>query len=52
MRLDVLIEGHLGGHVEILGADEANFSYEPTYIELPEPTPLSVRFPLSEEVYA
>ncbi len=51
MRLDVLIEGHLGGHVEILGADDANFWYDSGYLEMPEPTPLSVRFPLREEVF-
>ncbi len=51
MRLDVLIEGHLAGRVEILAADEATFGYEPAYLELPEPTPLSVRFPLREETY-
>ena len=52
MRLDVLIEGHLGCRIDILGADEANFCYEPTYLELADPTPLSVRFPLTEETYA
>ena len=51
MRLDVLIEGHLGGHVEILAADDANFCYDSGYLEMPEPTPLSVRFPLREEVF-
>jgi len=52
VRLDVLIEGHLGGQVEILGSDEAKFSYDPSYLEMPEPTPLSVRFPLREEASA
>ena len=50
MRLDVLIEGQPCGHVEILGADAAKFWYDPHYLDMPEPTPLSVRFPLRDEV--
>lgn len=52
MQLDVLIEGCLAGRLEILAADEATFGYEPAYLALPEPTPLSVRFPFREEPYA
>lgn len=51
MRLDVLIEGHFGGHVEILDADDATFRYHSVYLEMPDPTPLSVRFPLREEAF-
>lgn len=33
-----------------MGADAAKFWYDPDYLDMPEPTPLSVRFPLREEV--
>ena len=51
MRLDVLIERQHAGHVDILGENTAVFSYAPDYLDLPEPTPLSVRFPLREDRY-
>ncbi len=51
MRLDVLIERHYAGHVDILGADKAVFGYAESYLALPEPTPLSVSFPLREDPY-
>jgi serine/threonine-protein kinase HipA len=51
MRLDVLIERHHAGNVDILGEDKAVFRYAESYLTLPEPTPLSVGFPLREEPY-
>ena len=51
MRLDVLIERHHAGHVDIFGEDKAVLGYAESYLALPEPTPLSVRFPLREEPY-
>ena len=51
MRLDVLIERHHAGHVDVLGEDKAVFRYAESYLTLPEPTPLSAGFPLREEPY-
>ena len=51
MRLDVLIERHHAGHVDIVGEDKAVFRYAESYLALPEPTPLSVGFPLREDPY-
>ncbi|MCY4102790.1 MAG: HipA domain-containing protein [bacterium] len=51
MRLDVLIESHHAGDVDILGPDKAVFAYAESYLALSEPTPLSVRFPLRAEPY-
>ena len=51
MRLDVIIESHHAGHVDILGPDKAVFAYAESYLALVEPTPLSVRFPLRAEPY-
>ena len=51
MRLDVLIERHHAGHVDILGGDKAVFRYAQSYLAVPEPTPLSVGFPLREDPY-
>ena len=51
MRLDVLIEGDCAGTVEILSDHGAVFSYVPAYLERPDRTPLSVRFPLREDPY-
>lgn len=51
MRLDMLIERHHAGHVEVLGPHRAVLRYAESYLELPEPTPLSVGLPLREDPY-
>lgn len=51
MRLDVLIEGHVAGSVEVLSSRRAAFAYTAAYLERPHRTPLSVRFPLREDPY-
>ncbi|MCY3953370.1 MAG: hypothetical protein OXG69_12630 [bacterium] len=38
MRLDVLIESHHAGHVDILGPDRAVFAYAESYLTLADPT--------------
>lgn len=47
----MLIERHHAGHVEVLGPDRAVLRYAESYLELPEPTPLSVGLPLREDPY-
>ncbi|MXZ30998.1 MAG: hypothetical protein F4236_00805 [Acidimicrobiia bacterium] len=51
MRLNVLIEGHLAGGVEVLSSRRASFGYSAAYLERAHRTPLSVRFPLRENPY-
>jgi len=51
VKLNVVIDGHLGGHVEIRAADDASFCYDSGYLQMPAPTPLSVRFPLRDAAF-
>lgn len=47
----MLIEQRHAGHVEVLGPDRAVLRYAESYLELPEPTPLSMGLPLREDPY-
>lgn len=48
MRLDVLMEGHLAGTLDLNDASRPVFAYDSSYLEKPHATPLSTRYPLDD----
>jgi len=49
MRLDVLIEGHLGGVLDLTTHDAPSFRYLDDYLRRQQPTPLSTRLPATTD---
>lgn len=49
MRLDVLIEGHLAGVLDLTAHDAPSFRYLDDYLRRQHPTPLSIRLPATTD---
>ncbi|MCY3804968.1 MAG: HipA domain-containing protein [bacterium] len=49
MRLDVLIDGHVAGELDLTDHDSPSFRYTEEYLRRTAPTPLSVRIPVTGE---
>ena len=48
MKLDVLIGGRLAGSLDLSNTARPVFSYDGSYLQQPDATPLSTRFPLDD----
>ncbi len=48
MRLDVLMEGRPAGSLDLRDASRPVFTYDGSYLEQPDATPLSTRFALDD----
>lgn len=48
MRLDVLMEGRLAGGLDLRDASRPVFAYHDSYLQRPDATPLSTRYPLDD----
>lgn len=47
MRLDVLIDGHVAGNLDLTDHDSPSFRYTDEYLRRAAPTPLSTRIPVA-----